>query len=685
MAGKIDVTGPKPDAGQASPDGPAQADGPTPDAAPDVSPPVDAPAIDIGPADATAPEASTPDMGAVDVAATDAPAPDVSPDVPPPDGPAPDAPAPDAPVPDAPLPDSPAPDAPTGPCAEIDNMTLYEGPAQPAACDTAYRYDQFVRRGFLSGQPAFLLGPAPDGAQDRFGFVGVNAYQLYDDSYMHAQACTGAGCNFTNAFCESCLTCTSCGSCPPCTSAQCEACQVDEVLREARDMELRVVRTWAFHDDPAQAPRDLQDGPPADIDSDGQADLMLDPVGLKALDWVVWRAKRQGLKLILPLANYNRAYGGIQQYLAWHGVAGGDPDAVPSDVRACFFTHPTMRAHYKAYIKSILWRRNQFICEDDTDAPCAAGVQNRLYRDEPTIMAWEMLNEPRGNGLEWTGGEMFAWVDEMSTYIKAPAPAGLGDCHHLVATGESGFEPEADPITGEDPMYQYCCDASCTPALPAVAQLYPNMCARDSDEAAYCSQASPNWDRTLERALYDPGSSYCRNTSAPNVDFGTLHFYLENEGICGSPDDFGQDVGLALIADHRELARRAGKPFVVGEFALRSSECPGTTPTAPDCEYPSSSASGCLNRNQRRNVYDTWFRSGCDGMVDGMIPWVFAGDRRSDGPHNFYCCSGELAACLPASLACPEGSESPRYADIIECYAQRFNARDTVCPNPGCP
>lgn len=48
---------------------------------------------------------------------------------------------------------------------------------------------------------------------------------------------------------------------------------------------------------------------------------------------------------------------------------------------ALFFTDPSCRAMYRAHVAALAGRRNS--------------VTGQLYRDDPTIMAWDLINEPR--------------------------------------------------------------------------------------------------------------------------------------------------------------------------------------------------------------------------------------------------------------------------------------------------
>ena len=73
------------------------------------------------------------------------------------------------------------------------------------------------------------------------------------------------------------------------------------------------------------------------------------------------------------------------------GSADINPDA--------FYRHPAARAAYKAWVEALLTRRNT--------------RTGRLYAEEPSVMAWELANEPR---CEIPGGRdlLLDWIGEMS-------------------------------------------------------------------------------------------------------------------------------------------------------------------------------------------------------------------------------------------------------------------------------
>jgi mannan endo-1,4-beta-mannosidase len=110
--------------------------------------------------------------------------------------------------------------------------------------------------------------------------------------------------------------------------------------------------------------------------------------------------------VILPLVNNWQEYGGIDQYVAWFSLTSHNS----------FFTDPRARQAYKNWAAHLLNRTNTY-----------SGLR---YADDPTIMAWELANEPRCAG-DWAS--LLNWVVEMSDFIKQIDP------NHLVAVGDEGF------------------------------------------------------------------------------------------------------------------------------------------------------------------------------------------------------------------------------------------------------
>ena len=138
-------------------------------------------------------------------------------------------------------------------------------------------------------------------------------------------------------------------------------------------------------------------------------------------DYVIQSAKAHNIKLIPVFENYWEAYGGIDTRLSWEGLSGGQP------ARGQFFNKtkcPGCYTSYKNYVSYALNRVNHY-----------SGV---AYKNEPTIFAWELMNEPRYQDQtpneNSTGTTLRAWVDEMGAFIK-----GI-DSNHMLDAGIEGHQ-----------------------------------------------------------------------------------------------------------------------------------------------------------------------------------------------------------------------------------------------------
>jgi hypothetical protein len=138
-------------------------------------------------------------------------------------------------------------------------------------------------------------------------------------------------------------------------------------------------------------------------------------------DYIIESARRNNIRLVPVFDNYWEAYGGIDRRLQWEGLSGGQP------ARGQFFNKskcPGCFTSYKNYVSYALNRTNHY-----------SGVK---YKDDPTIMAWELMNEPRYENQtpneNTSGTTLRAWVDEMGAFIKGIDP------NHLLGTGLEGHE-----------------------------------------------------------------------------------------------------------------------------------------------------------------------------------------------------------------------------------------------------
>src|SRR5262249_39705635 len=134
-----------------------------------------------------------------------------------------------------------------------------------------------------------------------------------------------------------------------------------------------------------------------------------DEGAFRALDYVLYKADLAGIRILVTLVNYWPEYGGMPQYLRW--CAPGQPiDA--------FYTNPWCKQLYKSFVSHVLNRVNTY--------------NGRAYKNDPTILGWELANEPRSN--DHTGGIVRQWTAEMAAHVKSI------DRNHLVGIGEEGFD-----------------------------------------------------------------------------------------------------------------------------------------------------------------------------------------------------------------------------------------------------
>lgn len=259
---------------------------------------------------------------------------------------------------------------------------------------------------------------------------------------------------------------------------------IDSMLNNAAMMKLEVVRAWAFNDGPDESA--LQAAPyryPED--------------SYDSLDYTVYKAGQLGLRLVLPLVNNWPDYGGMKQYVSW--FLGLEDDSYGDGINHDrFYTDVGIRECYLAYADQLINRKNRY-----------TGLR---YRDDPTIMTWELANEPRSRS-DKSGTQLLAWADAVSRHIKLSAP------RQLVAVGDEGL--------GIDPT----------------ATDYP-----------YSTYEGNRWlDLTALRA----------------VDYATVHLYplgwAETASNGVDPIVWGQQ----WIADHIAAGKKLGKPVVLEEFGLQ--------------------------------------------------------------------------------------------------------------------
>ncbi|HYP98433.1 MAG TPA: beta-mannosidase [Polyangiaceae bacterium] len=149
---------------------------------------------------------------------------------------------------------------------------------------------------------------------------------------------------------------------------------------------------------------------------------------LRGLDQCLAEVGKRGMKAVLYLSNFWEWSGGFGTYL-WYTTGNymnmGDP-AHPwpefPDHNAGFYRTPAAVAMFHEHVRKLVARSNH--------------VTGIAYKDDPTIMAWQLCNEPRPGGTEpvivETLPAYYEWIRSSAQLIRSL------DSNHLVSLGHEG-------------------------------------------------------------------------------------------------------------------------------------------------------------------------------------------------------------------------------------------------------
>lgn len=281
--------------------------------------------------------------------------------------------------------------------------------------------------------------------------------------------------------------------------------ELDQILGKLSKSGIKVVRFWGFS---CETPDEwtgqgLHRGgianPPL-LDRYGRRN----ETAFAYLDKVVAKAGDNGLKIILPMVNFEHEYCGMEW---WNHVYGDQNES-----KQAFYCNGSVKKAYKSHVSTLLNRRNTY--------------SGRVYRDDPSIMAIELANEPHTEDYYETSGQVDAscrpyvdgkpgtlvntWLKEMSEYVRSL------DSKHLISTGEEGYR-----VSGAKDKHQWIHDGS-------------------------------------------KGEDFDRNIALPLIDFATVHLYPDNWTIPASTDFFSWFVPHVL-KNRAAVAHAANKPIVLEE------------------------------------------------------------------------------------------------------------------------
>ena len=219
---------------------------------------------------------------------------------------------------------------------------------------------------------------------------------------------------------------------------------------------------------------------------------------LAGLDFLLAEMGKRGMKAVLYLNNSWEWSGGYGFYLEQAGV-GKTPRPNEAGYEAYmrhvaqFSTNRRAQELFYDYVRFIVSRRNRYT--------------SLYYKDDPTVMAWQIGNEPRAFG-EVQKQPFAKWLREVSALIRSL------DDRHLISVGSEGV---------------WGCEMD--------AELYEQISA-DPNISYLTAHVWPyNWQWVHEKSLWEEVGKACNNTA----DYLRPHF---------------------------EIAGRLQKPLVIEEFGF---------------------------------------------------------------------------------------------------------------------
>ncbi|MCB9594249.1 MAG: hypothetical protein H6719_16065 [Sandaracinaceae bacterium] len=170
-----------------------------------------------------------------------------------------------------------------------------------------------------------------------------------------------------------------------------------------------VVRVWALGEYPADAPAWARSYA-FRIGEDGWVEA-----SFAHLDAVLAQARALGLRVIVVLANRWGDYGGFTQYLRWAGFTVEGRSAPPLALGA-FYRCAPCEASYREHVRRVVGRTNTI-----TGVP---------YADDPTIFAWELVNEAEAAGVDGEAA-LLEWTARQAAFVHGLAPRQLVSAGHI--------------------------------------------------------------------------------------------------------------------------------------------------------------------------------------------------------------------------------------------------------------
>lgn len=300
---------------------------------------------------------------------------------------------------------------------------------------------------------------------------------------------------------------------------------------------------------------------------------------LEGLDFLLAEMGRRGMTAVLVLGNYWHWSGGLGQYLAWAGKGPIPYPEFDAEGRGGnnqgwmafyiwlrynlhvtqFYTTPAATELYDQFVRKIVARRNTF-----------TGL---YYVNDPTIMAWQLANEPAG---AYHSDAYDQWIQKSAKLIKAL------DRNHLVSIGSMG---EVFSFSG--------------------VRHVANSSHKEIDYATV--------------------HIWVQNAGIYNPDRATDTYPKALKNLSD------------LLQVHREFARTLKKPLVLEEFGISrdyNAMSPLTTTMIRDDFYASAFDSVIASHNTDTPIAGVNFWAWAGEAVPNHIRWIPGDPFTGDPPHE---------------------------------------------------
>lgn len=160
---------------------------------------------------------------------------------------------------------------------------------------------------------------------------------------------------------------------------------------------------------------------------------------LAGLDYLLSEMAKRKMYAVLYLNNSWEWSGGYGQYLEWSGHGQAPIPAIDSwptyfKYVNQYFKSDSARVLFANHVKYILSRTNRYT--------------KRKYVDDPTIMSWQIGNEPRPFGEE-NKVNYALWINSVASLIKKL------DSNHMVSTGTEGYQGTENDINLWELIHSY--------------------------------------------------------------------------------------------------------------------------------------------------------------------------------------------------------------------------------------